>query len=185
MKQKTSLNDEWMIVVRASKLPFSQHNFMQEKFVLRVFNECLTSLLTCFTLYWETVFNHQSARFWQFISTRTVIVYCSCYILSKYTELSLYKVFKYIQLKPKLEGCLNITHYEVVWLFFLVLCAFSPHWGSIESWKMHPESPQNQWTPFIQLTFSSFQCFNVVSPVSLPMLWRLLSRVYLESLLAG
>ena len=78
-----------------------------------------------------------------------------------------------------------ITHYEVVWLFFLVLCAFSPHWGSIESWKMHPESPQNQWTPFIQLTFSSFQCFNVVSPVSLQMLWRLLSRVYLESLLAG
>ena len=54
-----------------------------------------------------------------------------------------------------------ITHYQNVWLFFLVLCAISPHQGSIESRKIHPKSPQNQWTPFIQLTFSSFQCFNV------------------------
>ena len=49
-----------------------------------------------------------------------------------------------------------ITHYEVVWLFFLVLCAISPHQGSIESRKIRPKSPRNQWTPFIQLIFSSF-----------------------------
>ena len=54
-----------------------------------------------------------------------------------------------------------ITHYQNVWLFFLVLCAISPHQGSIESRKIRPKSPRNQWTPFIQLTFSSFQCFNV------------------------
>ena len=54
-----------------------------------------------------------------------------------------------------------ITHYQIVWLFFLVLCAISPHQGSTESRKMRPKSPRNQWTPFIQLTFSSFECFNV------------------------
>ena len=49
-----------------------------------------------------------------------------------------------------------ITHYQIVWLFFLVLCDISPHQGSIESKKIHPKSPRNQWTPFFQLTFSSF-----------------------------
>ena len=44
-----------------------------------------------------------------------------------------------------------ITHYQVVWLFFLVLCAISPHQGSIESREIRPKSPRNQWTPFIQL----------------------------------
>ena len=56
-----------------------------------------------------------------------------------------------------------ITHYQNVWLFFLVLCAISPHQGSIESRKIRPKSPRNQWKPFIQLIFSSFnfmfQCF--------------------------
>ena len=46
-----------------------------------------------------------------------------------------------------------ITHYQIVWLFFLVLCAISPLQGSIESRKIHPKSPRNQWTPFIQLIF--------------------------------
>ena len=49
-----------------------------------------------------------------------------------------------------------MTHCKVVWLFFLVLCAISPHQGSIESRKIRPKSPRNQWKPFIQLIFSSF-----------------------------
>ena len=51
-----------MIVVRASKLPFSQHNFMQEKFVLRVFNECLTTLLTCFNTILRSSFQSSKCK---------------------------------------------------------------------------------------------------------------------------
>ena len=53
---------ETKIVVRASKLPFSQHNFMQEKFVLRVFNECLTTLLTCFNTIMRSSFQSPKCK---------------------------------------------------------------------------------------------------------------------------
>ena len=51
-----------MIVVRASMLPFSQHNFMQEKFVLRVFNECLTTLLKCFNTILRSSFQSSKCK---------------------------------------------------------------------------------------------------------------------------
>ena len=91
-----------MIVVRASKLPFSQHSFMQEKFVLRVFDECLTTLLTCFNTILRssfqsskckilTFYKYQDCYFIEHVNRLHELfsVYCSCYILSKYTELCL------------------------------------------------------------------------------------------------
>lgn len=77
-----------------------------------------------------------------------------------------------------------ITHYEVVWLFFLVLCAFSPHWGSIESWKMHPNPHKiNERLSFnllfllfnVSMWFRRFpsRCFGVSSRA---FTWRACSR---------